>query len=449
MTANVLRRRSVALAAGIAIAFSGPVAAQTRLYLLVSSSSTPWDYGDPDYPARILQLDVDDGRITANTIGDVREGVGIDLQVTPDGRYLLWNGGEFMWPVRVSLFDIARQQQSTLVSATLQPLFVPFSVHPSAMRAFLQLSPFGPVTVAEPGSTRTLPVPPCANPVFATRSGDGRRLSYHCDQQRSVMVVDSVDGQLLGAVPLGPSAFILGATQHVLNAAGSTVYAVDSDQRWDGDDLVLYRRFDVATGALLAERRGSTSSVDMWQYNEATGHLFAGMGTGILVIDATTLAEIGWIGRPLPWMSAKMALDPDQPYAYVVWRRESGYPVRVSLVHTGTLATLGSIEIPLDGALLGIALGPRPPRVSELTILVNDRLATLTWATDTSRSIATSQVVEVGFAPGETALRLGVAAGATSLTVPGVPPGRYYVRIRSVNGTGVGGPSNEVLVDVP
>ena len=76
-------------------------------------------------------------------------------------------------------------------------------------------------------------------------------------------------------------------------------------------------------------------------------------------------------------------------------------------------------------------------------------LATLTWTIAASRSIATDQVVEVGFAPGETALRLGVAAGATSLTVPRVPPGRYYVRVRSINGTGLGAPSNEVLVEVP
>jgi len=43
---------------------------------------------------------------------------------------------------------------------------------------------------------------------------------------------------------------------------------------------------------------------------------------------------------------------------------------------------------------------------------------------------------------------IGQDVGA-SLTVPGVPPGRYYVRIRSVNGTGVGAPSNEAVVDVP
>ena len=96
-----------------------------------------------------------------------------------------------------------------------------------------------------------------------------------------------------------------------------------------------------------------------------------------------------------------------------------------------------------------MVLGPRPPRVSELSALVDDGLVTLSWAIDASRSIATEQFVEVGFAPGQTLVRLPVAADAASLAVAGAPPGRYYVRIRTMNGTGVGAPSNEVIVDVP
>ena len=167
------------------------------------------------------------------------------------------------------------------------------------------------------------------------------------------------------------------------------------------------------------------------------------------MLDADTFAEIGRIASPDPGLFPRVAFDPEQPHAYIAWYRPIGGPMRVSLVHTGTLATLASIEMPVDGHLVGIALGPRPPRVSALSILVENHLATLTWTVDASRSMATEQVVEVGFAPGETVARLPVVAGDTSVTVPGVPPGRYYVRIRSVNGTGVGAPSNEVIVDVP
>ena len=106
------------------------------------------------------------------------------------------------------------------------------------------------------------------------------------------------------------------------------------------------------------------------------------------------------------------------------------------------------MDIPSTTTSVGIALGPRPPRVSGLSVAVQNHVGTLTW-TITGQTIATEQLVEVGFAPGQTVTSLAVAAGATSLTVPGVPSGRYYVRVRSVNGTGLGAPSNEVVVDVP
>ena len=80
---------------------------------------------------------------------------------------------------------------------------LPLAVHPTAMRAFLSPTPSGPVIVAEPDNTYALPVPPCAQPYFSGLSGDGRRLSYFCGNPRSVMVVDSGDGRLLGTVALG------------------------------------------------------------------------------------------------------------------------------------------------------------------------------------------------------------------------------------------------------
>jgi hypothetical protein len=262
------------------------------------------------------------------------------------------------------------------------------------------------------------------------------------------MVVDSGDGSLLGAVALGTPAYPSVSTKHVLDGPGTTLYAADMDNAFDGD-ATIYRRFDVATGALLAEQQGLEVATSLWAYNQMTGHLYVGNWSGIVVLDAKTLEEIGRIASPFPAWLPKVAFDRELPHAYIAFPRDSGRAVHLSLVNTVTLATLGSVEIPIDSPLVGIALGPRPPRVSALNILVADRVATLTWASDTSHSMATEQVVEVGFAPGETVARLRVAAGATRLTVPGVPPGRYYVRVRSVNGTGQGAPSNEVLVEVP
>ena len=65
--------------------------------------------------------------------------------------------------------------------------------------------------------------------------------------------------------------------------------------------------------------------------------------------------------------------------AYVAWRRYIGATDARLPHHTGTLVTLESIEIPVDGQLVGMTLGPRPPGVSALNVLVEDRVATLTW----------------------------------------------------------------------
>ena len=42
-----------------------------------------------------------------------------------------------------------------------------------------------------------------------------------------------------------------------------------------------------------------------------------------------------------------------------------------------------------------------------------------------------------------------IAVSGTELIVPGVPPGRYYVRVQAVNALGASAPGNEVVIDVP
>ena len=398
-------------------------------------------------PGRVIHLDVDRLQIAASTPVSHTLGIVTGPHLTPDGRFLLWSGSNVGWfpaPHHVSLFDIARREQPPPLAASDLTL-VRLAVHPSEMRAFLGLTR-GPVTVAEPGHTYTPPSPPCAEPWFLGRSGDGRRLSYVCPDPLGVVVVDSADGRLIGTVPTVDSAW----SSSLLDDAGTTMFAFYSD--WEGYEPV-FKRFDVATGALLAERQGGPGfDGALWHYNPATGHVYAGTQGAILVLDANTLQEVGRIPTPSPSLPfAWMALDPDRPEAYIGWHRrfDNRSVVRVSLVHTGTFATIGSYDIPIDGEFVGMALGPRPPRVSDLGALVDGRLVTLSWRIDASRSIATEQVVEVGLAPGQTVIRLPVAADASSLAVPDAPSGRFYVRIRSMNGTGLGTPSNEVIVDVP
>ena len=151
MTTNVLRRRAAAMAAVLALTCSGPVLAQTRLYLLTSGDLS-WQCNPSCDPGRVIQIDVDRREISANTPIRHARSRGLGPRVTHDGHFLLWSGseqadyGQLRQPLFVSLFDIARQQQTTPFAANGTSDVATFSVHPSAMRAFLQLSLGGAVT---------------------------------------------------------------------------------------------------------------------------------------------------------------------------------------------------------------------------------------------------------------------------------------------------------------
>jgi len=163
---------------------------------------------------------------------------------------------------------------------------------------------------------------------------------------------------------------------------GRTVFTVDR-----GSELhepTVYRRFDVASGAILAQRSGRPA----WFWGEQPacdrrfGRLFVGDRSTVLALDATTLAEIGRVEGPAPELFWSIVLDPERPEAYVAWWRYSEERYRqtvlISRISTETLAILASLHMPVDGRVIGLALGPRPPALSDLNVVVDQRLATLT-----------------------------------------------------------------------
>jgi hypothetical protein len=58
-------------------------------------------------------------------------------------------------------------------------------------------------------------------------------------------------------------------------------------------------------------------------------------------------------------------------------------------------------------------------------------------------------LLEAGTAPGLSDITNLDVGPTTALTVNGVPPGTYYVRVRAANVTGDSAPSNEAVVVVP
>ncbi len=427
---------------------AGPASAQTRLYILFSG-----DTGDQCQPqdcesGRVFEVNVDERRFQAATpIAHARYNATGPV-VTPDGRYLLWNGSEALGSglAFLSLFDTASRQQSLVSATSSRGLAVPLFAHPSAMRAFFQPDLVWAITVAEPDGSHTLPIP-CVDGILSGMSGDGSRLVVGC-RARGVfppysLAIDSTSGASVGGVPVA-------ASRQASNDEGTALYTVATVA-----NLPVFRRYDVATGAILAAQPGTADDRfdGAMLVDSRTGDLFADARDGVHVLDGATLATVARVASPYPGGSARFVFDPDRPVMYVVWTGAlgtGGYRSRIAMIDTTSFATLAEADLPLDIAVVGMVMGPRPPRAVALSSTVTNHVVVLNWTNQQSRSLATGLVVEAGAQPGATNLaRFCLAAGATSLSVSGVPSGTYYVRVRAVNGTGAGEPSNEITVVVP
>jgi hypothetical protein len=92
-----------------------------------------------------------------------------------------------------------------------------------------------------------------------------------------------------------------------------------------------------------------------------------------------------------------------------------------------------------------LAAVPGPP--AALTAGVSGNMVSLAWQAP-STGVVAGYVIEAALSPGGPAIAT-VPIGQTSLVVPGVPDGVYYVRVRAINAEGLGPASNEVVAAVP
>ena len=93
---------------------------------------------------------------------------------------------------------------------------------------------------------------------------------------------------------------------------------------------------------------------------------------------------------------------------------------------------------------------PVPGAPSGLAVSAVGTTATFTWNAPASGGTPTGYTLLAGLTPGFTApfASLPLPASPRSVTVPGVPPGVYYVRLVAVNAGGAGAASNEVTLTV-
>ena len=101
----------------------------------------------------------------------------------------------------------------------------------------------------------------------------------------------------------------------------------------------------------------------------------------------------------------------------------------------------------LSGGGGGGGVVPVPP--SGLTASVSGRVISLAWTPPATGATPTSYVVDVGTISGSSNLG-SFNTGSTATSVSGtVPPGRYFIRVRTRANTNLSAPSSEVVVVVP
>jgi glucose/arabinose dehydrogenase len=101
----------------------------------------------------------------------------------------------------------------------------------------------------------------------------------------------------------------------------------------------------------------------------------------------------------------------------------------------------------LSGSVLKVVgaagAGPLPSAPGNLSATVAGQTVSLSWTPITG----TAYQIEAGSLSGASNLAV-ITTNQSSALFPNVPPGTYFVRVRSVNGAGVSAASNEVVVSV-
>jgi hypothetical protein len=195
----------------------------------------------------------------------------------------------------------------------------------------------------------------------------------------------------------------------------------------------------------------------------------------VLVVNGDGLGSPGMVPLVTAWMSGRrlnmLWSDPslgERPTSYVVevgtaaglsnlaslpvtMRSFSYDPVPDGFYFVRVRARVGANPGPASRELmLKVGSGPSPPSAPlGWTYRLSGNAVTFSWSAPLDGS-PTSYLVEAGSMIGLSNLAVfSTGSAATTLTVPNVPSGIYYVRLRAVNTMGAGPPSYDTLIVVP
>ncbi len=433
------RLRSIALIVGVALA-STPIVAQQRILAVIDA---------PDGLTNLLwEARVDEGRVSSVSLRAITPDRGTRPAVTAGGRFAVWHTYGFGSDLAV----LDRISGTALIAPGLDVGVI----DPTRVRMFISRS--GAISSVTPNGTSALPATDGLVPRAV--AADGSRLYATrpvAAGAYELIAVDPDTGAALGhAIAIGTFPWNVVAAPD-----GNAVWLVSATTA--APNQALLRRFDwpsgdervtVPMGFPGDERTHSVVGVDSVRrrvvvLSEVGLRRFTPPSASVQIRDSDSGAPVGGpfgmvglggIIRPVLDLGTGEVLCLSQvfdlnPRDAWLLRHSVETGVEISRQPLGTTGYLGNAAF---------AVPPRPPVLHAATVTLA-RTVTLSWTP--APELAVGFTIEAGSEPGLSNLAVATTNDSTR-TVPNVPPGTYYVRVRAANYIGTSAPSNEVVVDV-
>lgn len=256
-----------------------------------------------------------------------------------------------------------------------------------------------------------------------------------------------------------------------VDAAGTALFVMPGDTAhtadWTYTRSVVRLRTDTGAIAAATTVPGLSYGTQSLILDERLRRVLSVGEGGTVIFDGATLAELGRLDtprtrlRPSPGydsvrLNYRVDFSPSTSRLYVQereWEQWSYYPGRCRrstfiAVQPSGAADVADLTAIYGGPNCGVSallLIAAPDRVTGLSAMVAGARVTLTWNATPG---ATHYGLEAGSAPGLANLAV-IGTGTPSLTVDGVPPGTYHVRVRAIGIGGQGPRSADLVVTVP
>jgi hypothetical protein len=390
-----------------------------------------------------VTVDVDNRVLVADTTARATFSRVSAPATTPDGRYVVWVGvrSSTLPSPELTALDLVNRLESRVLGLSVNSAVF---IDRARVRAFLG-APNSDLLIVEPMASSRVPLG-CQATVtgvrdLTTMSGDRTRAFVLCPPvpEGTTLALDVASGTRVATIADS-------AWEQAANTDGSELYTLPFP---GSSPTRRVTRIDVSSGALLAEADvGTLDEAIGIRYEGRSSRVFVFDRRRLLALDAHTLAEVGRLDAPIGSASMRLAFDPDLPHLYIAW---SGGPRHViQQVDIGTMSVLAQGELLYPFTSAGLVIGPRVTPPSGLTSHINGRQVRLEWTPTQEQVLRTGFLVEAGSDSGLANLaqfRLG--PDVWTFTVENVPPGQYYVRVRTMNGTGPSARGPEIVVLVP